>query len=380
MKICQVCAVDFTLKRLIIPLIDAQLAQGDVVKSVCSSGDHVDNLKEKGYEIEIIPIARSLSPIKGLVTTWRLFKFFRRESFDVVHVHTPVAAFWGRLAAIMARVPFVVYTAHGFYFHEQMPALKKFLFISAEIAMRPMTDLLFTQSLEDAVSAVSLNIMNKHRVFYIGNGVDTNKFDPSLNYKIDAFNLSEGKIVIGMVSRLVQEKGIVEFLQAAKILALKDSRVLFLLVGSRLPSDYNSNVNVAINDAKEYLGDRLILTGEREDIPALLATMDIFCLPSWREGMPRSIIEAMMMGLPIVATNIRGSREEVVDGETGLLIPIKDVKQLYKKFEYLVNNPEIRFKMGQRGRVRAIKFYDEDVVIKRQLELIAKYSINNSLN
>ena len=376
MKICQVCAVDFTLKRLIIPLIDAQLAQGDTVKSVCSPGGHVDDLKGHGYEIEAIPIARSLSPIKGLVTTWRLFKFFRRESFDLVHVHTPVVAFWGRIAAFLARVPFVVYTAHGFYFHDEMPALKKLLFISAEVAMRPMTDLLFTQSREDAVSAVSLNIMNKHRVFDIGNGVDTNKFDPSLHYQTDAFNLPEGKIVIGMISRLVQEKGIVEFLQAAKTLALIYPRVLFLLVGSRLPSDYNSNVDVAVDDAKESLGDKLILTGEREDIPALLATMDIFCLPSWREGMPRSIIEAMMMELPIVATNIRGSREEVVDGETGILIPVKDVKRLYEQFEYLVNNPKIRVKMGQRGRIRAMKFYDEDVVIKRQLELIAKYSIN----
>jgi len=109
----------------------------------------------------------------------------------------------------------------------------------------------------------------------------------------------------------------------------------------------------------------------------LLANMDIFCLPSWREGMPRSIIEAMMMELPVVATNIRGSREEVVDGETGFLTPVRDVNLLYEKFEYLVNNPNIRAKMGQSGRDRAMKLYDEDVVIRRQLELIAKYTRND---
>ena len=362
MKICHVCAVDFTLKRLIIPLIDAQLAQGYSVMSVCSSGKHVDALKLDGYDIETVSIARSLSPVKGLVTIWKLFSFFRRESFDVVHVHTPIAAFLARIAAFFARVPFVVYTAHGFYFHDEMPVLKRLIFILAEVVMRPMTDLLFTQSGEDASSAASLNIMNKQKIFAIGNGVDPNRFDPSVSYQTDAFDLPNEKLVIGMVSRLVQEKGIVEFLEAAKMLALNYPNVLFLLVGSRLPSDYDSSVNDAIEDAEKLLGSRLILAGEREDIPALLANMDIFCLPSWREGMPRSII--------------RGSREEVIDGETGFLIPVRDVNLLHEKFEYLVNNPIIRAKMGQSGRNRAMKLYDENLVIRRQLELIAEHTKN----
>ena len=377
MKICQLCAVDFTLKRLIIPLVDAQLNQGHFVKSVCSFGGHLDDLKRKGYKIEVIPIERNLSLVKGLVSIWRLFLFFRRESFDVVHVHTPVAAFLARIAAFFARVPLVVYTAHGFYFHDEMPALKRLIFISAEIAMRPLTDLLFTQSQEDAVNAASLKIMNKKRIFYIGNGVDTKRFNPAVKYNIEDLNLPKDKVVIGMVSRLVQEKGIVEFLDAAKKLALDYSHVYFLLVGSRLPSDYDSSVDSAIQDAETVLGNRLILAGEREDIPGLLASMDIFCLPSWREGMPRSIIEAMMMELPVVATNIRGSREEVVEGETGFLVPVKNVNRLHEKLEYLVNNPEIRKRIGRSGRSRAMRLYDEDVVINRQLELISKYTIND---
>tara|TARA_X000000368_G_scaffold417380_1_gene413594 strand:+ start:2109 stop:3242 length:1134 start_codon:yes stop_codon:yes gene_type:complete len=376
MKICHVCAVDFTLKRLIMPLIDAQLAQGYSVKSVCSPGEYVDDLRRDGYNIETVFIARSLSPVKGLVTIWRLFCFFREESFDVVHVHTPIAAFLARIAAFFARVPFVVYTAHGFYFHDEMPFLKRLIFILAEVMMRPLTDLLFTQSSEDASNAASLNIMNKQRIFDIGNGVDTNRFNPSIVYQVNDLDLPNDKLVIGMVSRLVQEKGIVEFLEAALTLALNYPNVMFLLVGSRLPSDYDLSVDVAITDAKNVLGSRLVLAGEREDIPALLANMDIFCLPSWREGMPRSIIEAMMMELPVIATNIRGSREEVIDGETGFLTPVRDVNLLYEKLEYLVNNPNIRARMGQSGRNRAMKLYDEDEVIRRQLELIAKYSRN----
>jgi len=373
MKICHVCAVDFTLKRLIIPLIDAQLKEGYVVKSVCSNGSHVDALKTDGYNIETVQIARSFSPLKGLISIWQLFCFFRKESFDVVHVHTPIAAFLGRVAAFFARVPFVVYTAHGFYFHDEMPFFKRLIFISAEVLMRPLTDLLFTQSSEDASNAVSMKIMNKQRVFNIGNGVEVDRFNPSAVHCIDDFELPREKLVIGMVSRLVQEKGILEFLQAAKMLALDYPNVMFLLVGSRLSSDHNPSVDEVIEDAKDVLGPRLVLTGEREDIPALLGKMDIFCLPSWREGMPRSIIEAMMMELPVVATNIRGSREEVVDNETGFLTPVRDVNLLHNKLEYLVNNPKIRFKMGQNGRERALKLYDENMVIARQLKLIKKF-------
>ena len=377
MKICQVCAVDFTLKRLIIPLVDAQLKQGHSVKSVCSSGEHIKDLKTKGYEIEAISIERNLSPIKGLASIWHLFIFFRKESFDVVHVHTPVAAFLARIAAFFARVPFVVYTAHGFYFHDEMPYLKRCVFIFAEIFMRPLTDLLFTQSQEDAVSAASLKIMNKKRIFDIGNGVNTKKFNPYAKSKLNNLDLPQNKVVIGMISRLVQEKGVVEFLDAAKRIAIDYPQTSFLLIGSRLTSDHDLSVNGAINDAEKALGSRLTLTGEREDIPDLLASMDIFCLPSWREGMPRSIIEAMMMNLPVVATNIRGSREEVIDGETGFLVPVKNASQLYKKFEQLINNPKLRIEMGKSGRARALRLYDENVVINRQLGLISQHINNN---
>ena len=373
MKICHLCAVDFTLKRLIIPLVDKQLEAGYDVTSACSFGEHAENLRASGYQIEDISIARSLSPFKGLVTIWRLFIFFRKESFDLVHVHTPVAAFLGRIACFFARVPFVIYTAHGFYFHDEMPFYKKKLFYLAEILMRPLTSLLFTQSHEDALNAIALGIMDEEHTFEIGNGVDIKKFDPYVLYPESRIDVPSDKIVIGMISRLVQEKGIVEFLKAAQNISKSYPQVYFLLVGSRLLSDYDSNVDSSIDDAKKNLNERLILTGEREDIPGLLSSMDIFCLPSWREGMPRSIIEAMMMKLPVVATNIRGSREEVIDGETGFLVPLYDVDSLYEALERLVIDSELRKEMGSKGRARALELYDEEAVIKRQLGLIRKF-------
>ena len=123
--------------------------------------------------------------------------------------------------------------------------------------------------------------------------------------------------------------------------------------------------------------ENLNILGHVEDIRKIYSLVDVVILPSWREGMPRSLIEAMMMELPVVATNIRGSREEVVEGETGFLVPVKNVNRLHEKLEYLVNNPEIRKRIGRSGRSRAMRLYDEDVVINRQLELISKYTIND---
>ena len=370
MKICHVCAVDFTLKKLLLPLIDAQLREGYDVVSVCSDGKYIEGLLDEGYLIERISISRNISPLENLITIWKLFRFFRNESFDVIHVHTHVAAVLGRLAAFLARVPLVVYTAHGFYFHDGMTPVKRSIFILAEKIMRPFTDVLFTQSAEDAVDARDHGIMPNERIIAIGNGVDKSKFDPSLIYSDPNIFLGKDNIVIGMVSRLVKEKGVVEFLDAAKKISESHPYVLFVVIGERLTSDFSEGVEAEIVEAKEYLGDRLVLTGLRDDIPELLSVIDIFCLPSWREGLPRSIIEAMMMGLPVVATNIRGSREEVVHEETGLLVPVNSSTDLVMAFDRLIADSDLRRKLGLAGRMRAIEKYDETKVLALQIKMI----------
>jgi glycosyltransferase involved in cell wall biosynthesis len=114
----------------------------------------------------------------------------------------------------------------------------------------------------------------------------------------------------------------------------------------------------------------LVATGFRNDIPELLAAMDLFCLPSWREGMPRSIIEAMMMAKPVVATNIRGSREEVVHGETGLLVPVRSPAVLAQAIRRFLDDPEWGKRLGIAGRIRALSLYNETNVVDLQLNRI----------
>jgi glycosyltransferase involved in cell wall biosynthesis len=144
----------------------------------------------------------------------------------------------------------------------------------------------------------------------------------------------------------------------------------FIVVGDRLPSDHAGAVDTELEAARSALGDRLVLTGLREDVPAILGALDVFTLPSYREGMPRTIIEAMMMALPVVATDIRGSREEVVDGATGILVPVRDEASLAAALEKLVGDAALRQAMGRAGRARALALYDERVIVARQIDAI----------
>ena len=375
-KVCQLCAVDFTAKHFLLPLVDGMKQQGWHVTTVCSDGKFVPGMRADGYHVVTISIARSMNPILALLSLIKLVRFFRREQFHIVHVHTPIAALIGRVAAKIARVPFIVYTAHGFYFHDEMPAWKKRVYVLLERFGGLFTDLLFSQSHEDARDAIALQIMPAGQVVAIGNGVNLTQF-PGRTRETQAaarrtLGIPESVPVIGIVARLVQEKGYKEFFEAAVAISSSFPDVYFLVVGERLASDHSGSVELALAQARKVLGVRLIEAGLRKDVSAMLSAMTIFCLPSYREGMPRTIIEAMMMELPVVATNIRGVREEVVDGKTGILVPTRNSTALAQALSKLLSDLARTSQMGIDGRCRALRLYDESSVIALQIEEIRK--------
>jgi glycosyltransferase involved in cell wall biosynthesis len=376
LKVCQLCAVDFTLVYFLLPLIDGMREVGWEVVSVCSDGPEVAGIRQRGYRIETVPIARSYNLFAHLVTFFKLVRLFRRERFDIVHVHTPVAALVGRFAAWVSKTPMIIYTAHGFYFHEEMPFLQRRIFVFLERIAGHFTDLLFTQSEEDKQVALAEHIATLNQVTAIGNGVDVGRFDPEAmgdqHGLRQQLGISQNSYVVGMIGRQVREKGIVEFLEAAQKIAPTHPHVIFLLVGDRLTTDHAALVSDEIEQAKTVLGKRLILTGRRDDIPELLAVMDLFCLPSWREGMPRTIIEAMMMSKPVVATDIRGAREEVINEETGLLVPTRRPLLLAQAILRCIAQPEWAKGLGANGRERALMLYDESRIVATQIEKICE--------
>ena len=376
MKICQVCAVDFTLKHFLLPLIKAMEKQNWSVTALCSDGEFVDEIRRQGFEVRTANIERSLNPIKFAVSIFRMVAVFRSEKFDIVHVHTPVAALAGRIAAKLSSVPTVIYTAHGFYFHDEMPSFKRLFFLYLEKWAGRYTDILFTQSVEDAICANKEFLQPNGNIYAIGNGVNPERFNPNKVVHVSKIKKNLGippsAFVVGIIARLVREKGIVEFLEAAIKAASVNKDIYFLIVGTRLDTDHAKDVTNKINKAKKVLDNRVIFLGHRNDIPELISVMDVYCLPSWREGMPRSIIEAMMMAKPVIATNIRGSREEVEEGKTGLLVSTKNSDELAEKFLYCFSSPEEIKNMGKAGRVKALREYNENTIVTKQVKIIKK--------
>ena len=188
----------------------------------------------------------------------------------------------------------------------------------------------------------------------------------------NVLKIARRSFVFGIIGRLVKEKGYIEFLEAAIRINNKYKNTCFLVIGERIESDHNSSIEKFFKKAQKKLGCRLIRIGYSNEVPELINIMDVFSLPSHREGMPRSIIEAMMMGKPVVATNIRGSREEVINNVTGLLVPTKDPESLFKAFEKLIIDKNLTLQFGKKGRIRAIRYFSESKIIKNQLDIIEK--------
>jgi glycosyltransferase involved in cell wall biosynthesis len=302
----------------------------------------------------------------------------KRHRYCLVHTHTPIASLIGRIAAKMAGVPLILYTAHGFYFHDRMPVWKRQPFIWLEKLGGAFTDFTFTQSREDLEAAAALGIASPNRLQHIGNGIDLDRFDPG-KWRRErceqrhALGLAETDLAVCIIGRLVREKGYFELLAAFAQVVEKLPQARLIVIGGALESDHDE----AESEIRELVGrlglrEQVIFLSFRKDVEAILAASDLFVLPSHREGMPRSILEAMAMELPVVATRIRGSREEVQDGKSGLLVEVGDVTGLAEAMTGLLEDPERRTHMGQFGRRAVIQQFDEKLVIQNQIDTIQR--------
>ena len=373
MSILHLCAVGFTVKNLLLPQIDYLLTRGLSVEIACSPGQDVEELKKRGYIIHSIQIDRKIDPVSNLKSIEQLTKLIRQKQYDLVHVHTPVASVLGRVAAKLAGVKSIVYTAHGFYFHDNMPVNQYRFYHSVERVTGWMSDLILTQSREDLVTAEKTGLCAPQKLRYLGNGVDVERFCrsnlvPQHQQQLrQSLNLPDSAFpIIGMTGRITAEKGYLELIEALAKLRFQFPNIHLLVIGGQLSSErdaFQSQLSHLIQ--QQNLDKYVTFTGFRSDIPELLGLVDVFTLPSYREGLPRSILEAMAMQLPIVATDIRGCREAVVDGQTGLIVPPQNSEKLAEALGKLLADASMRESFGKTGRQRVEAEYDERFVFER---------------
>ena len=361
----EVTNVDFSLRHFLLPLMRAAQARGHEVLGVCADGPLLADVEAAGLRTAPLPMARSLSPRAQWRALWAMVALFRAERPDMVHAHMPISGVLARLAARIAGVPRVAYTCHGFLFNQPGPRWRRALGLVMEWFGGRLTDVTLTVSTEEAADARRLWIAR--RAVPVGNGRDPARFrpDPDARARVRrALGVPDEVVVVVIVSRLVRHKGYPELLAAMRDVPGAELWV----VGERLPSDHGADLEPLF--AGSGLGSRLRRLGYRADVADVLAAADIFTLPSHFEGLPMSVIEAMLTGLPVVATAIRGPREQVVDGETGLLVPPATVAPLAAALRRLVADPALRARMGAAGRARAVALYDEAAVLARTLDLL----------
>ena len=358
-----ISAVDSTFKVLLMAQIKAALKAGYEVHGICSDGPHIDFLEDHGIKMHTVNIKRSISPFADLVSIGKMYRYLKKEKAQIVHTHTPKGTLLGQLAAKLAGVPIILNTAHGLCFHEQMEPMPRRFFTAMEWFAGKFSTMILSQNPEDIETAIRLGICKPDRIRLLGNGIDLSIFNPRRfdnNFKKekrDQIGIPRDAIVVGMIGRLRREKGYLELFKAMKNVIRKHKKVWLVLVGPEEPEKADS---VSSDAFKEYgIESRTLWLGRREDIPEILSCCDIYTLPSWREGFPRSAIEAAAMGLPIVTTNIRGCRQVVDDGVNGLLVSLKNVNELETALTTLICNEELRGKMGQAGNIRAQREFDE---------------------
>jgi glycosyltransferase involved in cell wall biosynthesis len=297
-----------------------------------------------------------------------LVRLFRRLRPDIVHTHNPKPGVYGRLAARLARVPIVVNTVHGLYATPEDSWPRRTAVYGLERFAASCSDAELVQNEEDLATLAHIRVPGR-KLVELGNGVDLQRFavpTPDAVHRARlALGIAPGQVVAGIVGRLVREKGFVELFAAARRLRRTRPNVVVVVVG---PSDPAKGDGLSEADLAEAGGlGNVMLVGERRDIETLYPAFDLFVLPSHREGYPRSAMEASASAVPVVATDIRGCRQVVDHGVSGLLVPVRDADALAKAIEELVDDPPRRRTMGEAGRRRAEAHFDDRQVIARTL-------------
>jgi glycosyltransferase involved in cell wall biosynthesis/ribosomal protein S18 acetylase RimI-like enzyme len=370
-KVAHLTTTDLTLRYLLLGQLRRLAAEGHEVTGISAPGPHAAALEAAG--IRFVPwrnATRSWNPVADVKALAELVALLRRERFDLVHTHNPKPGVLGRVAARLAGVPLVVNTVHGLYATPEDRLGKRAAVLGLEWLAGRCSDLELYQSEEDLRWARRLRLARKGRSHLLGNGTDLGHFDPALvpAERVAALRRELGlpadALVVGAVGRLVAEKGYRELFAAARAVRRADPRVRFVAVGA--PDLDKAD---AIGQAElARAAEDVLVTGWRDDVRDLLAVMDVFVLASWREGMPRSAIEAAALGRALVLTDIRGCREVARPDREALLVPPRDPDALAGAISRLAADPDLRRRLGAAARRRALERFSEAKVAERVVQ------------
>ncbi len=332
-------------------------------------------LEQKGIRAEFIPMYRgSISIIKNLKTFFCIWKFFKREKPDIVHLVTIKPYLYGGLIGRFTRIPSIVSAVSGlgsFFINKKFKS-KLFhflLFPFFRFAFNHKNQTVIVQNKEDAKILIEWGVLNSNKIKLLkGSGVKIENFT-----KLEE---ADGELVVCFAARFIIDKGINEFVSAAKILIKKGVNARFVLAGE-LDSQNPSSLNDI--ELKKIIDEGYVdILGYQNNIPELYSKSHIVCLPSYREGLPKALVEAAAASRAVVTTDVPGCRDAIIPNKTGLLVPVKNSEALAIALQDLLENPSKRINMGKAGRDLAKKEFSISNIVDAHLDIYKDLNQNRS--
>ena len=349
-----------------LPIARKALKDGFKVVVITKVSKHRDVIESEGFELAPIEIKRGgINLFSELKTISTLYSYYKQYNPDIVHHVAIKPVIYGTLVArLIGSIKIVNAMAGlGFIFISNKKRVRALRFVIHKL-FRFLFDnkngQLILQNKDDLDYFIKNKLVKKDQVSIIrGSGVDIKKFI--------LVEECMGIPIVMLASRMLWDKGVGEFVEAAKILKQEGVEARFVLVGENDSENPASISNSQLNEWNEL--ETVEWWGEKIDMHKVLAQSSIVCLPSYREGLPKVLLEAASCGRAIIATDVPGCREIVHDGESGILVPLKDSNFLASAIKELINNPGKRKSMGKNGRILVKREFSEEIVVNRTMKV-----------
>lgn len=367
-KIVLFANTDWYLYNFRRSLILALQKEGYDVLLVSPPGPYGDRLRDLGVRWQSVPLdRRSLNPLREIDFLRRFAQLLRAERPQLIHGFTIKCAVYGSLAARLANVPArvnavaglgYVFTSNDTRARMLRPLVRGLL----RLALGGRAARLILQNPDDVAMFEQVKLVDRSRIRLIaGSGVDCSRFQAA------SANRSTEPLKVLLAARLLWDKGIAEYIAAARQLLADGRAIRFLMAGT---PDPGNPAAISSAEIQEWVAEGLVdWLGHVDDMPALFASVDMVVLPSYREGLPKSLIEAAACALPLVTTDVPGCREVVTDQVDGLLIPARDAAALADAIAILQDEPALAKRLGLAARTKALAEFDEQIVIKRTMDV-----------
>ena len=321
--------------------------------------------KEYGVHLCHIDLVRNPYSIQNVKAYKQLVELINKEKIDYIHCNTPVGGLLGRLAGNKCNVKGIIYQAHGFHFYKGAPLKNWLIYYPIEKWMSNYTDALITINLEDYEIAKSFNLRNKGNVYYVpGVGIDLNKFNVKSNNKRlikNNYHFNDNHFILISVGRLDENKNNKTLIKAISLISDKNVQLIICGDGEKKQELITYSDELGIQDKVHFLGNC-------ENMIEMYAIADVFVMASYREGLSRSIMEAMASGLPCIVSDIRGNRDLIKNEINGFLVSANDARDFSEKITFLKNKNNVRNDIRIRN-IEDVKKFSLDEVKKIMLEI-----------